>query len=156
MSMLELFPDLKIVMLFRDPRDVMISFEAFRKREPINALKGSDHAGQVESIMQNYSGRMKLFDEYQDRVFILRYEDLMQTPEEVLVPMLDFLGLDAGTEALDEMLLPLQDRDLQSRLHITAGSKTKSVGRWRQEMPSAVSNLFAAHAEIIDRLGYSM
>ena len=106
--------------------------------------------------MQHYTGRVKLYDEYQDRVFMLRYEDLMQTPEEVLVPMLDFLGLDAGKEALNKMLQPLQDQDLQSRLHITTGSKTNSVGRWRQEMPSAVSNLFVPHAEVIDRLGYPL
>ena len=155
-SMLELFPDMKIVMLFRDPRDVLISFEAFRKREPINVLEGNDLAEQVEGIMQNYVGRMKLFDEFQDRVFIFRYEDLIQTPEEVLVSMLDFLGLDAGKEALNKMLQPLQVRDLQSRLHITTGSKTNSVGRWRQEMPSAVSNLFTPHAEVIDRLGYPL
>jgi len=155
-SMLELFPDLKIVMLFRDPRDVLISFEAFRKREPINELKGGDLAEQVENIMQSYTSRLKLYDEYPDRIFPLRYEDLMQTQEEVLVQMLDFLVLDAGKEALDEMLQPLLDRDLQSRRHITAGRKTHSIGRWRREMPSAVSKLFAAHEEVLERLGYSV
>jgi hypothetical protein len=155
-SMLELFPGMKIVMLFRDPRDVLLSFEAFRKREPINALKGSDVAEQVDNIMQNYVGRMKLFDEFQDRVYILRYEDLMQRAADVLVPMLNFLGLDSGKEVLDAMLQPLQERDLQSRRHITAGSKTNSVGRWQQEMPAAASKQFARHAGILDRLGYPL
>ena len=155
-SMLELFPDMKVVMLFRDPRDVLVSFKAFRKREPINDLKGGGPAGQVENIMHHYAGRMKLYDEFQDRVFILRYEDLMQKPEEVLVPMLDFLGLATGREILDEMLQPLQDRDLQSRRHITAASKTNSIGRWRQEMPSTTSKLFETHAGIITRLGYPL
>jgi len=154
-SIMEMFPDLKIVMLFRDPRDVLISYAAFRKREPINKLIGRDFAGQVENIMQNYTGRLKLYDEYPGRMFLLHYEDLMQTPEEVLVPMLDFLGLDAGNEALDEMLQPLQDSDLQSRRHITTGSKANSIGRWQQEMPAAARKLFAKHTEIIERLGYS-
>lgn len=155
-SMLELFPDLKVVMLFRDPRDVLISFEAFRKREPINKLKGGDLAGLIDNIMQNYTGRMKLYDEFQDRMFMLRYEDLTQRPVEVLVPMLDFLGLDTGKEAMDEMLQPLQDRDLQSRRHITTGSEKNSVGRWQQEMPAAARKLFAKHTEVLERLGYSM
>ena len=153
--MLELFPDLKIVMLFRDPRDVLISFEAFRKREPINELKGN-LAEQIENIMKHYAGRLSLHEEYQDRVFILRYEDLMQTPEEVLAPMLDFLGLDAGKNALAKMLQPLQGPDLQSRMHVTAGSKAKSVGRWRQNMPAAVAKQFAAHAEIMGKLRYPL
>lgn len=155
-SMLELFPGLKIVMLFRDPRDVLVSFEAFRKREPINALKGGDFAGQVENIMQHYAGRLNLHDEYQDRVFILRYEDLMQKPLEVLVPMLHFLGLDDGEESLEKMLQPLQNRDLQSRRHITAGGKVHSVGRWQHDPQAATTKLFAAHAGIITRLGYPM
>jgi hypothetical protein len=155
-SMLDLFPGMKIVMLFRDPRDVLLSFEAFRKREPINALKGSDVAEQVDNIMQHYIGRMKLLDEFQDRVFMLRYEDLMQRAVNMLVPMLNFLGLDAGKEVLDVMLQPLQERDLQSRRHITAGSKTNSVGRWRQEMPAVASEQFARHAGILERLGYPL
>jgi hypothetical protein len=154
-SMLELFPDLKVVLLFRDPRDVLISYAAFRKREPINKLKGGDFAGQVENIMENYTGRMKLYDEFQGRAFILRYEDLMLRPAEVLVPMLDFLELDAGKEALNKMLQPLQDRDLQSRRHITTGSKASSIGRWQQEMPAAARKLFTKHTEVIERLGYS-
>ena len=154
-SMLELFPDLKIVMLFRDPRDVLISFEAFRKRERVNVLKG-DLARQVENIMHHYAGRLTLHDEFQDRVFMLRYEDLMQKPEEVLVPMLDFLGLDNGEDTLERMLQPLQDRDLQSRRHITAGGKGKSVGRWRRDPQAAAGKLFAAHAGIIARLGYTV
>lgn len=154
-SMLELFPDLKILMLFRDPRDVLISFEAFSKREAINKLKG-DLPRQVENIMKHYAGRLSLYDEYKDRVFILRYEDLLQTPEEVLRPMLEFLSLDAGRDTLKKMLQPLQGRDLQSRLHVTAGSKTKSVGRWRQHMPAAAAKRFAAHAEIIAKLGYPL
>jgi len=155
-SMLELFPDLKIVMLFRDPRDVLISFEAFRKRELINALKGGDLDRQVENIMQHYAGRIKLHDEFQNRVFMLRYEDLMQKPEEVLLPMLNFLGLDNCADALEKMLQPLQGQDLQSRRHITAGSRGKSVGRWRRDPQAAVGKLFAAHAGIITRLGYSV
>jgi hypothetical protein len=155
-SMLELFPHMKIVMLFRDPRDVLVSFKAFRKREPINDLKGGDLAGQVDNIMRHYAGRMKLYDEFQDRVFILRYEDLMQKPEEVLVPMLGFLGVDAGKDILGEMLKPLRDRDLQSRRHITTGSKKNSIGRWRHEMPSKTSKLFTAYAGVITRLGYPL
>ena len=142
-------------MLFRDPRDVLISFEAFRKRERVNVLKG-DLARQVENIMHHYAGRLTLHDEFQDRVFMLRYEDLMQKPEEVLVPMLDFLGLDNGEDTLERMLQPLQDRDLQSRRHITAGGKGKSVGRWRRDPQAAAGKLFAAHAGIIARLGYTV
>jgi hypothetical protein len=70
--------------------------------------------------------------------------------------LLDKRELDAGKESLNKMLQPLQDRDLQSRRPIMAGSKTTSVGRWRQEMPSAASKLFVAHSEIIDRLGYPL
>ena len=104
--------------------------------------------------MHHYAGRLTLHDEFQERVFILRYEDLMQKPEEVLVPMLDFLGLDNGEDILDKMLQPLQGQDLQSRRHITAGSKGKSVGRWRRDPQAVAGKLFAAHAGIIARLGY--
>jgi len=152
-SMLELFPEMKIVMLFRDPRDVLMSFDAFSKREKINKLRGS-LSEQVESIMKHYIGRLSLHDEYQDRVFLLRYEDLLQTPDDVLTPLLNFLALDASKDTLDKMLQPLRDRDLQARMHVTAGSKEKSVGRWRQDMPAAAAKQFEAHMKIIGRLGY--
>jgi hypothetical protein len=156
-SMLELFDNMKVVMLFRDPRDVLISYEAYRKREPINALEG-DLKKQIEGIMQHYAGRLKLYDEQPDRVFILRYEDLIERPRKVLVPMLDFLGLDASEDTLEKMLHPLLKEDLQSRRHITAGSKEESMGRWQQEMSLAASNLFATYTEteIKRRLGYSV
>ena len=152
-SMLELFPDMKIVMLFRDPRDVLMSFEAFSKREPINKLQG-DHSQQIENIMKHYAGRLSLHHGYQDRVFILRYEDLLQKPDDVLVPMLEFLELESRKNTVEKMLQPLQDRDLQARRHVTAGSKAKSVGRWRQDMPEAAKKQFEAHAAIITELGY--
>jgi len=154
-SMLELFPEMKILMLFRDPRDVLVSYEAFRKRELINELKGNIDK-RVETIMTHYADRLRLYDEYPDRVFTFHYEDLMQTPEEVLVPMLGFLALDAGKDTLEKMLQPLRGRDLQSRMHVTAGSKAKSVGRWRQELPATTKKLFAAHARTIRKLGYSL
>jgi hypothetical protein len=84
----------------------------------------------------------------------MRYEDMVARPQEQLVPMLDFLGLDAGEVVLEKMLLPLQGRDLQSRRHITSNSKANSVGRWRQDPQADAWKLLTAHAKIIERLGY--
>lgn len=153
-SMLELFPELKLIMLFRDPRDVLSSFDAYRRLGQINALR-VEPATRVREIMRHYQGRIQLNDEFPARIFVLRYEDLVLRPADVLPPLLRFLDIDATEKSQEMMMEPIKSGDLQSRMHITAGSKNASIGRWKTGLGEKERNLFNDHSEVLERLGYA-
>ncbi len=152
-SMLELFPELKVIMLFRDPRDVLLSYDAYRRLGQINAFR-EDRSSRVKEIMKHYRGRIKLNAELPERIFVLRYEDVILRPREVLPSMLRFLDIDASERSLERIIEPIHSGDLQSRMHITSGSKNASIGRWRKELSVKEQHLFARHADVLEKLGY--
>jgi len=153
-SMFELFSEFKLIMLFRDPRDVLLSFDAYRRLGQINEFS-EDRATRVKEIMRHYRGRLKLYDELPERVFLLRYEDVILRPREVLPAMLKFLDIDASERSLELMMEPINSGDLQSRMHMTAGSKNASIGRWRKELSVKEQKLFEAHTDVLEHLGYA-
>jgi len=153
-SMLELFSELKVVMLFRDPRDVLLSFDAYRRLGQINEFR-EDRASRVKEIMRHYRGRINLLDESPERIFPLRYEDVILRPNEVVPPLLEFLCIDASERSLQMMMEPISRGDLQSRMHITSESKNASIGRWRNELSVEEQELFVAHADVLEHLGYA-
>ncbi|MGH8559964.1 MAG: sulfotransferase family protein [Methylococcales bacterium] len=153
-AMFELFPRGKIIMLFRDPRDVYMSYLSFGQREHIIRMKGKIEA-KIKKIMVHYSKRLELYEEYKDITHIVRYEDLLMTPNKTIQNILAFLSLEVDGEVIKDMLEPLYGNDLQAKRHITADSVNESVGRWKFEMSESEKTFFRSFNGIINRLGYT-
>lgn len=88
------FPDSKFIFLVRDPRAVALSFqEAATFRGGV--VKG------VEQWNSEQSAYLNQFVQNPDRFFLIRYEDLITTPEEKLSELCAFLGIDFEPEMLN-------------------------------------------------------
>ncbi|MGA2157130.1 MAG: sulfotransferase [Bryobacteraceae bacterium] len=146
----EFFPS-RTIYLFRDPRDVYISANAFMKKgdyygfERRSGDSDLDHARSLCVSFLIYVTNY-LADRRRDDCLLLRYEDLVGNTKAALAPLEAATGLmlDAGAGAQ------------HFRSHGTAPSVALSEGRWRREgLPKGVGEFFerTAGGELV-RLGY--
>ncbi len=143
---------LKIVYIYRDPRDAMLSAYEYGQRS-------------IQKGRPNFFSRLKNFDETLDfisayvdiwtawmqekRVYPLRYEDLLQNYDTEMARLLNYLNLDAENaafKAVIEKYRPGKAEEGQQGLHFYKGK----IGRFRQVYTNA------EQAEINARLGASL
>jgi sulfotransferase family protein len=81
-----LFPDAKFICIIRDPRDICLSL----KKVPFNT-------GSPISIARRWKRYIKLSFEYKtkykDRYLEIKYEDLLNSPKDILEKICDHIGL---------------------------------------------------------------
>ncbi len=138
------------IYLFRDPRDIFISSNAFIKARNHYSFGRSpsdtdvDHA---RDIAVHFSAFFENFrhDRQRNDCFLLRYEDLAVRPEE-LIGWLRRNGLDPRPEDAFEYF----------DVHRTSSTLTNSVERWRREgIPAEVNGFFERHlGSELQALGY--
>jgi Sulfotransferase family len=152
--MWELYPQAKEVFLVRDFRDMVCSLMSFyngRARE--RADTDEEYVGQLRGWA------FRLYKDWKSREehsHLVRYEDLAMHPAETLTAILEYLELEASTEAVDSMLgiASAETRDL--RLHRTTPNLSASIGRWRRDLtPSLQRACEETFGELLGAFGYS-
>jgi Sulfotransferase family len=138
-------PELKVIALLRDPRDVWQSSVAFhrrRKREGGAFLPIADDESEDSYLAEFIEQQKTRLAWLQARpagngVPIFRYESLIADLPAEAERLGEWLGvrLDAGAV--------LQRREGFGQ-HITANTPEASVGRWRDEMPAELAARFSA------------
>jgi Sulfotransferase family len=135
-----LFPDLKEIVLTRDPRDLLCSQTAYFRRDPAQIRTELTHAiGQLTRIRR----------EDGERVLFVRYEDLVTGAKNVHAQIAAYLG--TGREH------SLSQEELRSSFatHGTSPSLTESIGRWKSELAPEQQSWCAANWEpFIEEFGY--
>jgi hypothetical protein len=92
--LLDLRPDIPIIHMLRDPRDVARS--SIGMGWAGNTWYGADHWIETETKWKEQTHRMA-----RDQVFDLQYEGLLEAPEDRLQALCNFLGLDYTPQMLD-------------------------------------------------------
>jgi hypothetical protein len=149
------FPEMKVLFVLRDPRDVVLS--CFMQRLPLNAV--SVHYLTLEGTIRKYATVMYAWlmirDMLQNPWTEVRYEATVTDLEGQARRVLAFLGL-----PWDPAVLDFHRRAQRKHVHsptyeaVTRPAYTSSVGRWRN---------YAAHFEphlgmlqpLVQALGYS-
>jgi tetratricopeptide (TPR) repeat protein len=149
-----LFPDARVVVALRDPRDVCLSclMQRFALNEAmVNFLD-------LERTAETYAAVMDLWLHYREALTLAwteyRYEDLVEDFEGVAKPVLDFIGVGwheavAGyrdTVSVEAVRTPSY-RDLADPLH------SQAVGRWRR-YPEALAPVQEKLAPFVAAFGY--
>jgi len=146
----EVFPDAKILFLYRDGRDVALSLTT------VPWITCSVYAGML--IWLYYYRILKQERQNpQPNTLFLRYEDVVSRPHEELGRVLEFLGLQyepqvadghGNREGIPEREYPWKKRALEP---ITADR----VGLWRQECSNGeIERLERLARDALDDLGY--
>jgi aryl sulfotransferase len=166
------------VYLVRDPRDVAISL-AFHNSttvdaaiELMNAPDGALCGGrkglppQLRQKLTGWSGHVASWlDQTDTPVHLVRYEDMRAEPVVAFAAALAFAGRTATAEEVeravrhadfDELRRQENEKGFGERMSRAAPFfRSGQAGAWRQDLaPDQVARIEAAHAPMMERLGY--
>lgn len=154
-------PALRFVVVVRDPRDVVASALEARARGADEFERMS--AGDIARLWCDYHhrGLNSALPDYEGRLHVLRYEDLVRRPGPVARRMAEAVGLDLSafdpTAALapDQQSPDRRGRALHSPLYGQALTPRR-VGRWRQVLDARqVAAIEAPTAALRRAFGYA-
>lgn len=120
------YPKSKFIHLVRDGRDTYLSFK--KKGHP---SADSIAVAALEWKTKNNLCR-KLLDEHAERSLCLRYEDLLQAPEDTLQEVCTFLSVDYEAGMLDFWKSADQFIDKQHSELIFKPIEPKNIGKWKE------------------------
>lgn len=151
----ELFPNAKELFLVRDWRDMFASILAFsRKRGMATGFGlefGRDDATYVEFIRRSVERLVNAWQARRDRAHLIRYEDLVTRPDDVVVRLLEYLALPADPEIVRNMITSASADSAELTAHRTTDSVESSIGRWSRDLGpalgSAVNDAFKPYLE---------
>ena len=157
----ELYPKAKEIFLVRDFRDVFSSMLAYNKKFGRRAF-GPEHLKSDEefahflrnSTIKNLS---RSWPKRQDRAHLIRYEDLIAKPQQVLQGVFAYLELDDSDATIAGILERASADNPETRQHITSSNVSNSLGRWRTslspEMQEVANREFG---DVLEQFGYEV
>lgn len=143
------YPNPKYIVLLRDPRDTWCSVLDYRKRVRV----GPEFANHTPTAFgkswgSTYTGYLTYLSHHLE----VHYENLVNSPEQTLTAVLDFLGL-SGAEDLVNGL----NHEASFRHHGTSRSPSASIGRWRDTLDAKiVLEIEAGAGDMMKRCGYRL
>jgi hypothetical protein len=146
---------LQTIVLVRDPRDVLMSARAFDQQrgfQPAFVERAGDTDEQIVLKYRTHYLHLLAALDSRPEMPLVRYEDLISAPDEILQRVFAQLGLESDSARISSVMagaMPFQPG------HSTASSSASSIGRWRQEMPQGLRRLYDTHmGEILAKFGY--
>lgn len=145
-EMMQQFRNFRSISLIRDPRTTVRSIQAFNRRRGF--LSFGEEAGleRLMNLVIAFNLRaLELAQNFAGRSLVVRYEDLLAHPSEVMEDLVQLHGLPADQGAISRMLAALDYEDHLTREHRTSGSIKTAI-----EEPV----LSEGQVERLRRLGY--
>lgn len=115
-----LFGAVKEIVLIRDPRDLLCSFDSFWKFSGAQA---------IESIANTMNAMSILCQEQRDDVIVVKFEDLILRQSETLESIASFLEVDGKLDG------DISDDPSRFKTHGTTLAPEASIGRWKRDLP---------------------
>ena len=158
-EVMDWYPKAKIVHLVRDPRDNFGSLKSGWTR------RYREHNDTVERLLQSMLDRGGLgfrlaslnAERFGPKHYrVIRYEDLVQTPEPVLGDLCDFLEIDFDPVLLRPSLCGLPWRGNNFDGLTFDGPSAINVGRWRERINEHEACVIEFYfSELMERWGYA-
>jgi hypothetical protein len=91
-----------------------------------------------------------------EQAHLLRYEDLLTMPEDVLRETFDYVGIDASADLVRRMLRQASKPDASLAFHKTSRDPGSSIGRWERDLPADIQELCSEEfGPVLAEFGYS-
>jgi hypothetical protein len=160
-TLLEWFPNSRIIHMLRDPRGVFASELRRRKAEPLRfPYKQLHRTGPLFTIfillqvtytwLRAGELHFKYQQLYPDRYYLLRFEDLVTDPETRTRELCRFLEVDFREALLEQRVVSRGFSEGQ------AGIESRAADRWKDLNPRWINSWFLFWGnEYLERLGYS-
>jgi hypothetical protein len=147
-TLLEWFPDAKIIQTFRDPRAIYISRQ---NKKELKALPWMNKLVRKSGlIFELYAGfrvvvdwqrsiqfHRKYKDSYHDSYYLSKYEDLICDPDITLRNLCNFLEVDFVEEMLHPMVV---NSSFFPKDRSQKGFDTTAINRWRKYIHPVINN----------------
>ena len=135
-DILKKFPDAKILITKRDLRGAFYS-QSMRSRRK----KLSYRSFKLFNFVASWTTAMRLAKRYlnqygSDRIQVVEFESLVQSPDETLKSVCEFLGVEFEPAMKDVQFENSSFEDVQNK----AGVDSKSADRWQSNMPDEVKS----------------
>ncbi len=120
-TMINTFPDLKVIHIIRDPRAVIASnYKTMNKRYPVlyNVRDWRKSVYYYQYLKKKYPGNY----------LMVKYEDLLSDYDQVLAEVLGFIGLETSVEFSDVL-------NTNSSYQQSVKDTKEYIERWRSNMP---------------------
>jgi hypothetical protein len=134
----EIFSDPKEIFLVRDWRDMIASVFAFNAKRGTQGFGRSEVATDEEYIYwiaESVSQLCESWHARRDRALLLRYEDMIADPTNVLTKVREYLQLRDDTD-VERVISQVNAGDPDLVDHRTTADAQASVGRWMSDLPA--------------------
>lgn len=151
----------RVLYLVRDGRDVAVSYFFHRQRQGIAPATFTDHLEQFLSGTIDFYGPWQEHTMYgaelmrrrRGEVFMLRYEELLANPQDMLAQVFDFFGWPLDRSALHAAVVDNRAASMRAKESMSTRLKQTSLepipfvrsataGRWREHFSPADSEQF--------------
>jgi hypothetical protein len=154
----ELYPQARELFLVRDFRDIAasaIDFSNKRGRLMMGWTSGKSAEEYVrEDLRASALEFCAAWERRRDVAHLVRYEDLITTPVDTVAGLLEYLGLDRSTAAIERLAQEGHGTDVDPA-HLTSPSATASIGRWRNESdPDLRKAMEESFTDLLPQFGY--
>jgi hypothetical protein len=151
-------PNAREIFSVRDCRDMLCSILAFLQN-PERTLLSYAHVDDIESFVTELADDLSLLLASWRRrsrsAHLVRYEDLVADPVEVVRGVCRYLGIDASPCIVERMARHASVETDAHREHRTSESLAASVGRWQRELSPSVQRLCEEmYADALTEFGY--
>ena len=170
-DILKVYPDAAIVCMIRDPRAVVASFKDWHKNKIVKDDQGVIHKGdrrkRIERIFHPitisalvkgaFRAAQKSAAKYgSESVRIVRFEDLIESPKDVLTDLANWLDIDASDIDPDNM--PVSNSSyVKFGAKEAKGMNPESLTRWRKTLsPAQIRIVERTASRMIRDSGYEL
>jgi len=140
-EILQLFPDARVIVLARDPRDILLSQK--NKWKQYWSSNDGIHIKEMLRTWSNYhpvllsqmwKQAMRAASHFSNdsRVKWVYFEDLVKNSEQVVTEVCDFLGLDFDKKMLE---VPASRSTLAKNDNSSKGVSSAPIARWKNKLP---------------------
>jgi hypothetical protein len=147
------FPNAKLLLIVRDPRDVVLSIEGY-------GWKGGVWAGPVRRAIAwkwHMSWLHRILRRRDTDWLLVKYEDLVGNTAGELARINEFLGLSITAEALTTANVGVVGKANSAFKDASPGISTTPVGRWRDKLPpNVLAELNHVLAGLLRRYSYEL
>jgi hypothetical protein len=136
--MWELYPRAKEVILVRDLRDMVASIFASSAKRGAQDLPADRVTYVTQDVKRRASAAAEAWRTRSSRAHLVRYEDLMLSPDETLHDVLKYLEIDSSPAAVEAMRAHAERPVDAMERHRTTPDPAASIGRWRDDLSADV------------------
>lgn len=141
----------KPIFIVRDPRDAILSMRRFNENRGVYEFHEprtkhfNDVVMQIALDLLHFT---RAYERWEGDKLLVRYDDLVAEPQRTRAAVLAFIGIDpAASTSIPANAIP--------DVHITSGSPSDSLGRWRSELtPGEIAVVNWYFSAFLRRFGY--